>query len=205
MSRRYDRTFRIIIRARLATKSVEQGFNDFTKAGFARLLKHFEDNTDDVVKLTRAFALANKAHKGQHGDEPFVNHAIRVALVVTEELQLRDSDIASAALLHDALGTLPEDDVRSECGDRVASIARSTAKKDEATDRHFARLAKEPREAKLIKIAESLDTARSMKNSAHRDKALRFKDEAQKYVVPLAEGTEERLAFKLSVALYEIK
>jgi GTP pyrophosphokinase len=185
----------------------QQGFNDFTKAGFARLLKHFEDNTDDVVKLTRAFALANKAHKGQHGDEPFVNHAIRVALVVTEELQLRDSDIASAALLHDALaGTLPEEDVRSECGDRVASIARSTARqKDEPPDRHFARLAKEPREAKLIKIAESLDTARSMKHSSHRDKALRFKDEAQKYVVPLAEGADERLAFKLSVALYEIK
>jgi len=197
--------FRIIIRAHLATKSMERGFDDFTKAGFARLLKHFEDNTDDVVKLTRAFALANKAHKGQRADEIPVNHAIRVALVVAEELQIHDSDLTSAALLHDALGTLPEEDVRSECGDKVASIARSTAKKQEETNRYFARLAKESREAKLIKIAESLDTARSMKNFAYRDKALRFKDEAQKYVVPLAEGTDERLAFKLSVALYEIK
>jgi GTP pyrophosphokinase len=194
------------------TKNVEQGFDDFTKAGFARLLKHFEDNTDDVVKMTRAFALANKAHKGQHLDnEPHVNHAIRVALVLAEELQVRDCDLASAALLHDALETLPEEDVRSECGDRVVAIARPVVgpahgKHDEkALQEYFARLAKEPKEPRLVKIAERLDTARAMKSNAYRDRALRFKDETQKHVLPLAQKTDERLAFKLSVALYEIK
>jgi GTP pyrophosphokinase len=203
-------------------------FDDFTKAGFARLLKYFEDNTDDVVKLTRAFALANKAHKeakpdsGAGGkDEPHINHLIRTALVLCEELQIRDSDLAAAALLHDSLGSasstttttttaviITEDDVRSECGERVAAIVRALGaepKKHDELEGYFARLAKEGKEARLVKIAAKLDRARSMKTFAYRDRALRFKDEMQKLLVPLAQNTDERLSFKLSVALYEIK
>lgn len=190
----------------------QQGFDDFTKAGFARLLKHFEDNTDDVVKLTRAFALANKAHKGQHLDnEPHVNHAIRVALVLAEELQIHDCDLASAALLHDALETLPEEDVRSECGDRVVEIARPVSglahskHEEKALGEYFGKLSKASKESRLVKIAERLDAARAMKSYAYRDRALRFKDETQKHALPVAQDTDERLAFKLSVALYEIK
>lgn len=204
-------------------------FDDFTKAGFARLLKYFEDNTDDVVKLTRAFALANKAYKeakpdgGAGGkDEPHINHLIRTALVLCEELQIRDSDLAAAALLHDSLGgsasaaatttatamVITEDDVRSECGEHVAAIARALGaepKKHDELEGYFARLAKEGKEARLVKIAAKLDRARSMKTFAYRDRALRFKDDTQKLVVPLAQNTDERLSFKLSVALYEIK
>lgn len=193
-------------------------FDDFTKAGFARLLKHFEDNTDDVVKLTRAFALANKAHKDAKPDsiggkdEPHINHLIRTALVLCEELQIRDSDLAAAALLHDSLGSrsgaVSEEDIRSECGERVAATARAVAaepRKHDELQSYFARLAKETKDARLIKIAEKLDRARAMKTFAYRDRALRFKDEVQKLVVPLAQNTDERLSFKLSVALYEIK
>jgi GTP pyrophosphokinase len=191
---------------------VEQGFDDFTKAGFARLLKHFEDNTDDVVKLTRAFALANKAHRGHAaGSEPHVNHAIRVALILADELQMRDSDIVSAGLLHDALDGVQEQDVKDECGDRVAAIVKAAFEPkggqdhEKALAEYFARLAKEPKEARCIEIADRLEKARSMKENAHREKAARFKDETQKHAVPLAQNTDERLALKLSVALYEIK
>jgi hypothetical protein len=44
-----------------------------------------------------------------------------------------------------------------------------------------------------------------MKNLIHKDKVLRYKLETQKYVVPIAEKTDEKLAFKLSIALYELK
>ncbi|WP_337863874.1 HD domain-containing protein [Nitrososphaera sp.] len=189
----------------------QQGFDNFTKAGFARLLKHFENNTDDVVKLTRAFALANKAHRGQHssaGDsEPHINHSLRVALILAEEFQVRDCDLVAAALLHDSLESgLPEADIVAECGDKVAATVRlATEPPKGKAEEYFARLAKEPREARLVKLAERLEMARSLKNHAYRDRALRYKEETQKYVVPLAQGTDERFAFKLSVALYEIK
>jgi GTP pyrophosphokinase len=191
---------------------VEQGFDDFTKAGFARLLKHFEDNTDSVVKLTRAFALANKAHKGQtHESEPHVNHAIRVALILADELQMRDADIASAGLLHDALDGVPEQDVKEECGDKVAAIVKAAAEPKGGPDHdkvladYFAKLAREPKETRCVKIADRLERARSLKDATYRDRALRFKDETQRHVMPLAQNTDERLALKLSVALYEIK
>src|SRR5581483_7520068 len=85
--------------------------NDFSKAGFARLLKFFE-NTDDIVKLTRAFGLATKAHKEQlvNKSEPYINHPLRVALIQAEELQIHDIELACAALLHDAYGNTIEQD-----------------------------------------------------------------------------------------------
>jgi (p)ppGpp synthase/HD superfamily hydrolase len=195
---------------------VEQEFDNFTKSGFARLLKHFEDNTDEVVKLTRAFALATKAHKGQLiGREPYVNHSLRTALIFADELQVRDADIASAALLHDALegDIVHEKEVIEECGEKVAAIVRATSepalKQKEGRDRileeYFAKLGKASKEARCVRLADRLDTARAMKTYAYRDRALRFKEETQKHVVPLAQMTDERLAFKLSVALYEIK
>lgn len=183
------------------------GFDDFTKAGFARLLKHFEENTDDVVKLTKAFALANKAHRGKFMDEPHIDHSLRVALILAEEFQVRDIELVSAAFLHDALESVSENDVKEECGDSIASIVRAADPKPDGADpeQYYARLARESKGARLVKLAEQLDIARLMKGYSHREKALRFKEEAQKHAVPLAEKTDERFAFKLSVALYEIK
>jgi GTP pyrophosphokinase len=203
----YYAFFLIVIRALYSQEGVEARFDDFTKAGFARLLKHFETNTDDVVKLTKAFALANRAHKGKFLDEPHIDHSLRVALIFAEEFQVRDAELVSAAFLHDALESVSESDVREECGDNIAKIVHAAAGNpdDSGLDEYYARLAKEPKEARLVKLGEQLDIARSMKNYAHREKALRFKDEAQKYAVPLAQSTDERFAFKLSVALYEIK
>ena len=184
------------------------GFDDYTKAGFARLLKHFETSTEDVVKLTKAFALSNKAHKGKFMDELHINHSLRVALVLADEFQVRDAELISAALLHDALENMPEVDIKEECGDKVTSIVRAAAGPklgDAGSDEYYSRLAKESKETRLVKLAEKLELARVMKNYAYRDRALRFKDDAQKYVIPLAQKTDERFAFKLSVALYEIK
>lgn len=186
---------------------METGFDDFTKAGFARLLKHFETNTDDVVKLTKAFALATRAHRGKFLDEPHIDHSLRVALIIAEEFQVRDVELVAAAFLHDALESVSENDVKEECGDSITSIVLATAdpKQGAALAEYYAMLARESKGARLVKLAEQLDIARSMKNYAHREKALRFKDEAQKHAVPLAQNTDERFAFKLSVALYEIK
>jgi hypothetical protein len=44
-----------------------------------------------------------------------------------------------------------------------------------------------------------------MKGQSFKDKVTRYKEETQKYVVPIATATDDKLAFKLSVALYELK
>jgi GTP pyrophosphokinase len=181
--------------------------NDFPKEGFARLIKSFE-STDDIVKLTRAFGLATKAHMGQHVNkgEQYINHPLRVATILVEELQMRDTDIVCAALLHDA-ATISQEEMQ-ECGDRVYSIANAAMEpKDmhdgKALEAFYSRIARAPKEARYVKVADKLDSVRSMKGQSIR--AAKYKEEMEKYVVPLANATDDRLAFKLSLALYELK
>lgn len=182
---------------------------EFPKAGFARLLKSFE-NTDDIVKITRAFGLATKVHKGQlfNKSEPYINHPLRVAMILAEELQMRDSDLACGAILHDA-SDAPDEDLR-EYGERIYSVVRASAEpkvnheeKEKALELYFRKISQGPKDARYVKVADRLDIVRAMKGQAFR--AARYKEETEKYVIPLALATDDRLSFKLSLALYELK
>ena len=88
--------------------SMTGSINDFTKLGFNRLLKPFENSIADVMKITRAFSIAIQVHSGQlkkgNKVEPYINHPLRVALILTEELHDYDTDLICAAILHDSLG-----------------------------------------------------------------------------------------------------
>jgi GTP pyrophosphokinase len=210
------------------------GINDFTKSGFSRLLKPFENSIGDILKITRAFSIAIKVHSGQvkkgNKIEPYINHPLRVALILTEELHEYDIDLVCAAILHDTLGVNAgtsmispksqtdsqrdslEARLKSEFGERVYSIVTTLAKpfaKSEEKERilgeYFRNIAKGPEDVRYIKLADRLDNIRSLKNAIQKDKVLRYKEETQKYVVPIAERTDEKLVFKLSVALYELK
>jgi (p)ppGpp synthase/HD superfamily hydrolase len=210
------------------------GINDFTKSGFTRLLKPFENSIGDILKITRAFSIAIKVHSGQvkkgNKVEPYINHPLRVALILTEELHEYDVDLVCAAILHDTLGvnadtstTSPKSQtdsqrdslearLKNEFGERVYSIVTTLAKplaKSEEKERilgeYFRNIARGPEDVRYIKLADRLDNIRSLKNAIQKDKVLRYKEETQKYIVPIAERTDEKLVFKLSVALYELK
>lgn len=191
---------------------MEQEFDGFTKAGFARLLKIFE-NTDDVVKITRAFSLASKNHKGERWNkvEPYINHPLRVALILAEELHIHDIGLICAAMLYDAQDKSESD--LGEFGESTGEIARLSLEERKAKESgsqheyegYLEHLSKSSKEARYVKLAERLDSARAMKNHGLPEKAARFKDETQKHVMPIAERTDDKLAFKLSVALYELK
>jgi (p)ppGpp synthase/HD superfamily hydrolase len=196
--------------------------NDYTKSGFIKLLKPFENSIDDVIKATRAFSMATKAHKGQFRDEtkvePYINHPLRVALILTEELHKYDVDLVCAALLHDTIeksssnnNTVSEDHLR-EFGEPVYSIVHAVTKpkireeeRGKLLDEYFQNITKSSEAIRYVKIADQLDNIRSLKNSNHKDKVLRYKEETQKYVVPIAQKTDEKLVFKLSLALYEAR
>jgi GTP pyrophosphokinase len=179
--------------------------SDF-KDGFTRLLRSFDYNPDDVVKITRAFGLATKIHKGQSVNkaEHYINHSLRVALILAEELKMRDTDLICAALLHDAQIS---DDELKDFGERIYSIlsAIDSWTEEKASEEYFASMTKASKDTRYIKLAELLDDIRSMKGQGFKDKVIRYKEETQKYVVPIAAATDDRLAFKLSVALYELR
>lgn len=188
---------------------MEEKTTNFPKEGFARLVRLFE-NTEDIVKLTRAFGLATKVHRERlfNKSEPYINHSLRVATILIDELQLRDTELACAGLLHDAADA-PEDEIR-ECGERVFSITREILEpktrpeeREKALEGYYAKIARASKDARFVKLAEKLDSARSMKGQAL--KAAKYREEMERYVMPLANATDDRLAFKLSLALYELK
>jgi (p)ppGpp synthase/HD superfamily hydrolase len=196
--------------------------NDFTKSGFASLIRPFENSLDDVIKTTRAFGIATRAHLGQFRDEnksdPYINHPLRVALILTEELQKYDVNFVCAALLHDVIEkshqtrSITEDHIRKESGDYIYSIVRvltkpkiTSGQREKLLNEHFQNITSASETIRYVKLADELDNIRSLKNSSHKDKVLRYKQEAQRYIVPIAEQTDERLLFKLSIAIYELK
>jgi GTP pyrophosphokinase len=77
--------------------------------------------------------------------------------------------------------------------------------REKLLNEHFQSIRTASQAIRYVKLADELDNIRSLKNSAHKDKVLRYKEEAQRYVVPIAEQTDEKLVFKLSIAIYELK
>jgi GTP pyrophosphokinase len=195
--------------------------NYFIKTGFTTLLKPFEESLQDIEKITKSFGLAIKIHseitrKYQFDNiEPQINHSLRVALILTEEIKINDSDLVCSALLHDIfnkneLNQEIKDYIKSEIGkkiyDTISFFIKKTKKSDETLiEKQISKIKQANNHIKCIVLAERLDDLRSLKNSRRKDKISRFKDETQKYFVPLAEKTNEKILLKLIIALYELK
>ncbi|HEY7572207.1 MAG TPA: HD domain-containing protein [Nitrososphaeraceae archaeon] len=198
--------------------------NEFTKSGFSILLKPYENSIFDLTKITKAFSLAMKAHAGQYRNsgkiEPHINHSLRVALILTEELKLFDVNLICAALLHDILEKKLSKQadskgiLRSEFGDDVYNTVSTVTRpvlhdtdqdKDDILEKYFQGIAKGSKSVRYIKLADRLDNIRSLKSTFHKYQMNRYKEETLKYLIPIAENTDEKMVLKLSVALYELK
>ncbi len=199
----------------------KNNINIFIKTGFTTLLKPFEESLQDIEKITKSFGLAIKVHneitrKYQFDNmEPQINHSLRVALILSEEIKMNDSDLVCSALLHDISDKNEptqeiKDYIKTEIGkkiyDTVSFFVKKTKKNDETLiEKQISKIKQANNYIKCIVLAERLDDLRSLKNSRRKDKISRFKDETQKYFVPLAEKTNEKILLKLIIALYELK
>jgi (p)ppGpp synthase/HD superfamily hydrolase len=194
--------------------------NEFTKAGLSKLMKPFESSPDDLYRLIRAFSVAFNLHAGlsrnNNRKDPYINHCIRVSLILSEEICCKDVNALSAALLHDIFektrnpsydSTKLLADFGKDIGDIILSLSRNSMEdsKAEYSSQYFERIASSSKNTRYVMLADRLDNARFLKNASQREKAFRYKEETEKYVVPIAQATDERFAIKLSIALYEIK
>jgi (p)ppGpp synthase/HD superfamily hydrolase len=205
----------IYIHKSLWTDMMIATLTEFTKRGFARLIKPFESSTDDLIKITRAFGIALKAHGRDFRDEnhlePYINHPLKVALVITEELHIFNADLVCAALLHDT--TLNDDgELRQDFGEVIHDIVHLVAmpkimneEREKALQEYFYNIINSSVLARYLILADRLEITRALKNAPHKNKILRYKEETQKYIIPIAEKTDENIVFKLSIALYELK
>ena len=199
--------------------------NNFIKTGFTKLLKPFEDSMNEVEKISKAFGLALRIYSGMTRKyqydkvEPQINHSLRVALILNEEMNSNSSDLVCSALLHDisnkqGISNETNDYIKQEISEKTFTIvsffskySNSESSKNEElkVEKQFGKIKQSDNMVKNIILAERLDELRSLKNSRRKDKIARTKEETQKYFIPLAETTNEKILLKLVIALYELK
>jgi (p)ppGpp synthase/HD superfamily hydrolase len=200
--------------------------NNFIKTGFPKLLKPFEKSMNDIEKISKAFGLALRIHGNmtrkyqQDKIEPQINHSLRVALIVNEEMNADDPDLVCSALLHDIstkqeISKETKDYIKNELGEKTFNIIsffnkyydreQPNKNEEQTIEKQFNKVKQSDSLIKNIVLAKRLDELRSLKNSRRKDKITRIKDETQKYFIPLAESTNEKILLKLVIALYELK
>jgi len=200
--------------------------NNFIKTGFSKLLRPFENSMNDVEKISKAFGLALRIHsdmtrKYQYDKiEPQINHSIRVALILSEEMKEQcDWELVCAALVHDLsikhdITKETKDYIKAELGEKAFKTVsffskyysqERTKSEEQKIEKQFNMIKQTDSLIKNIILAKRLDELRSLKNSRRKDKIARTKEETQKYFMPLAESTNEKILLKLVIALYELK
>src|SRR3982074_3649397 len=116
------------------------------------------------VSVLRAADAAARWHVHQRrkgvAQEPYINHLLEVASLVTEATAGRDPNLVIAALLHDAVEDqeVPIQMIAREFGKQVADIVTEvtddkTLSKEERKRRQIETAPMKTREAKLLKLA----------------------------------------------------
>jgi len=130
----------------------------------------------ELVSLMRAADAAARWHVHQRrkgsAAEPYINHLIEVASLVTQATDGTDPDAVIAALLHDAVedAGVKSETIASEFGQHVADIVMEvsddkTLPKDERKQLQIKNAPKKSREAKLIKLADKTSNVRAVMHS----------------------------------------
>ena len=151
----------------------KNNINNFIKTGFTTLLKPFEESLQDIEKITKSFGLAIKVHneitrKYQFDNvEPQINHSLRVALILSEEIKMNDSDLVCSALLHDIFDKNEptqeiKDYIKAEIGKKIydtISFFMKKAKKNDETliEKQISKMKQANNYIKCIVLAERLD------------------------------------------------
>jgi (p)ppGpp synthase/HD superfamily hydrolase len=132
------------------------------------------------IAVLRAADAAARWHVHQRrkgiAQEPYINHLLEVASLVTEATGGTNPNLVIAALLHDVVEDqeIPSETIVREYGKQVADIVMEvsddkTLPKDERKLRQIEAAPKKSREAKLIKLADKTSNLRTIASSPAAD------------------------------------
>lgn len=162
---------------------------------------------DQAEALMQAFQFAAAAHAGQVRDEgsPYIEHPVRVAAILWDELGHRDDlDLLVAALTHDVLEDcewLERQVLASAFGERVARLVDDVTKeavpverKQERDRAYLDRLPGLSLDSRLLKLADRIDNLRSVLLANDPAKAQRYLEVSRAEFIPLALATDQSAA-----------
>ena len=153
------------------------------KNSYNSLLRTLSNETskEDKKLIKKAFDLANSSHKKimRKSGEPYIIHPISVAKIVSKDIGLGPTAIASA-LLHDVVEDtdVTLDDIKNAFGEKISIIIDGLTKISEIVDTNKSKQAENFRKMLLtlsndinvilIKIADRLDNMRSLEYLSER-------------------------------------
>ncbi len=161
-------------------------------------------------KVLQALDFARKGHWGQLRYEgiPYIIHPIRTALILIEELNIKEPDVLSAALLHDIVEdtTITIEEIKNQFGPKISRLVKGltrirpkneTEKEKERNKLKWVqKIGRSNKKIRLIKLCDILDNHRSMgfipKNNPCFKKIPRWKRELCRYL-PIAKKTNQKL------------
>jgi guanosine-3',5'-bis(diphosphate) 3'-pyrophosphohydrolase len=158
--------------------------------------------SSDASRIETAYRFAEAAHRGHMRDEgtPYIDHPVRVATILWEELGNRDVDMIVAALNHDVLEDcewLDADVLAGALGERATDLIQDVTKpqvseheKPERDRAYLDKLRSIPVESRLLKLADRIDNLRSIVLAEDPKKARRYLQVSREEFVPLALATD---------------
>jgi (p)ppGpp synthase/HD superfamily hydrolase len=135
---------------------------------------------NDLTRIMQAADAAARWHvdqrrKGQAA-EPYINHLLEVACLVTTATEGREPDVVIAALLHDAVEDqgIAIEQIAGAYGRKVADIVAEVTDDKSLPKAERKRLqvetaGRKSREARLIKLADKTSNLRAIANSPPSD------------------------------------
>ena len=174
----------------------------------------FEAAGKDLVH--RALEVAKLAHAGQTRDEgtPYIEHPVRVALILLKEAAAKDPVEIAAALCHDVLedSSIAAGELKRRTEPRVGEIVAiltkdpiasdltgdaRTAAKTARDNRYYHHIAAADETTRRIKCADRVDNLRCVGSSPEKGKAARYAGETRTHLLPIAKVTHPHLAAEI--------
>jgi (p)ppGpp synthase/HD superfamily hydrolase len=195
-----------------------------------RLLLGIENfKVTDKVMIGKALSLAEQIHGKESRrtpkftptkPAPYIVHPMRVALIILEELELKEPIAIASALLHDVVESSKG---KTSIGSLEESFGRPTAmmvsiltkppmtatdtavEKEQKLNTYYGRISHASVEAKLVKLADRLDNTRDALDLLDKAFQQKYLEETRKIYLPLAEQTDSYLYDELILACQRLE
>lgn len=179
--------------------------------------------------LEKALSFAEEAHQKQYlrptkdkpeKGEPYIVHPMRVALILLEEVEIKDVIAVGSALLHDVIEAKRESisvsDIEKEFGRPIAMLVSiltkppmppyidETEKKSRLVMYHR-RLEQATVMVRIVKLADRLDSVRNAPEWADKKTKEDYLQETREFYLPLAEKSDDYLYEELQAACEQLE
>lgn len=157
-----------------------------------------------MAKVLDAYAMARSVHEFQTRNDgtPYFYHCTRVAKILMDELEIYDSDVLAAALLHDVLedsDAITKGVLDYNFGSYVAYIvevltkdlSRARIEPDEVDLQHASQLSGASDDCLIIRLTARLDNFRCLDFSLKRNPHMYIQNTFTRYL-PLAEQSKNK-------------